>query len=398
MDEVSGARVAFQQGDKVILRIAGDLFLRGWDEHTVLVFPDDSRHARVQQGAGMVTITADDDAWLNLPADADVRIEHVGGDANLSGLRGSVEIQHISGDLVVLGAGKVDVAQVGGDATLLTITGPLTIRRVGGDLVGDVSGGLSVDMVGGDSDVRVKGGARLRSGGDIVISLEGVSTEEVVLKSGCDIKLHVPADISARMDLTSGSEDIVVDILNQHRSMKQKDYILTVGDGGRMVRAKSGCDIMVTDEPIHAIDLAGETSRYQAHWEHRAHAGHAREWSHFDERISKRAEEAARRAEERVKAAMERVERHRERSYGKWGKWFGIFGLGEQDFQHPKPPEPPVEPSSTQTVEAPSVVSLSKSSDISNEERMLVLKMLQEHKITVEEAEELLAALEGQIE
>jgi hypothetical protein len=37
-------------------------------------------------------------------------------------------------------------------------------------------------------------------------------------------------------------------------------------------------------------------------------------------------------------------------------------------------------------------------SSVSNDERMLVLKMLQEHKITIEEAEQLLSALEGNLD
>ena len=87
-------------------------------------------------------------------------------------------------------------------------------------------------------------------------------------------------------------------------------------------------------------------------------------------RIARRSEDAARKAEQHVQSAMNRVEW----SMGRRSRWDNIPGV-------PTPP-PPLRPEP-------------ESKPVSDEERLMVLRMVQEKKISVEEAEKLLKALEG---
>lgn len=74
------------------------------------------------------------------------------------------------------------------------------------------------------------------------------------------------------------------------------------------------------------------------------------------------------RAAERTKRSAERAQRRAERAAGTWGAFA-------------TPPRPPAPPKPAQPV--------------SDEERLLVLKMVESGQITVEEAAKLLASLEG---
>ena len=96
--------------------------------------------------------------------------------------------------------------------------------------------------------------------------------------------------------------------------------------------------------------------------------------------VSRRAQEAARRAEQRSQAAMRRTEDQIRQAAERQGRHEYERGFGSFSGP-PAPPTPPapVEPA------AP----------VTDQERLLVLQMLQEQKITVEQAEKLLAALEG---
>lgn len=388
-----------QEGSKIVLRVAGDLYLQGGDNADLVVEGGDSRHVHVQQEGNVFTLIMDADCRVAVPGNVGVRIEHIGGDGIIAGLAGPVEVSHVGGDLALRRIDKADIAHVGGDLFLAEVGDSVAIRRVGGDLKGEVSGSLSVEMVGGDCVICVSGGVRLRGGGDIDLGLKGASTEEVVAKSGGDIVMYLPADFSGRLDLTSSGRDIVVDVQNQHRSMEQENAILTLGKGERSVRLKAGGDIRVVDEPMPALGLEDLLDRMEEDWKTGQPSGReSGPWEDFAERVQRRAEEAARRAEERVRAAMERMERrgwHREHPTGMWAEGWG----GEKH-----PPEPPQPPSPHTQADAGQAASMADvrpeqgSSGVSNEERMLVLKMLQEHKITVEEAEELLAALEGQVD
>ena len=250
-------------------------------------------------------------------------------------------------------------------------------------------------------------GVRLRCGGDIQVSIGASSKDEMVLKAGGDVKVHVPENINARLDLSSGGRDITVNLGGSEKNYDDENTILTLGQGERAVRVKAGGDVEITDFPMDVSDIKEKFNELNVDWDtSRRHPGHAEHWGDFEERIQKRAEEAARRAEERVKAAMERVERENrfgEHAFGKFDKFLGFFGVGQPFGGHPEPPEPPNPPNQAMEAQPSAPAAEVKSvpfggsgaSSITNEERMLVLKMLQEHKITVEEAEQLLASLEG---
>jgi hypothetical protein len=402
--EEAGMRVPLKSGVKITLRTTADLHLRGWEEADVLISPTDSRHLKIREEGNLLNIFANNEVWVSVPLAVDVRVEHTGGDAMISGLSGSVEIAHVGGNLTLQGAGKLDVGHIGGDMAVTDVRESLSIRRVGGNLTGEILGSVSVEMVGGDCEMIASDGIRLRCGGDIRVSVDASSKDEVVLKAGGDVNVHLPENINARLDLISGGRDVTVNLGGSEKNYEDENTILTLGKGERAVRVKAGGDIEITDFPMDVSDIKEKFHDLNMDWDKSTrHAGHAEHWGDFEERIQKRAEDAARRAEERVKAAMERVERESrfgEYASGKFDKFLGFFGVGQSFGGHPEPPVPPdpameAQPSAPAAEVNSATFGGSSAASVTNEERMLVLKMLQENKITVEEAEQLLASLEG---
>jgi hypothetical protein len=114
------------------------------------------------------------------------------------------------------------------------------------------------------------------------------------------------------------------------------------------------------------------TSR-ESDWESAAEFDFGGSWplpDDFSERINRRVQDATRRATERAEAAVRRVEDNLRRQQGRRFSFNWSGGRGGT------PSVPPTEP-------------------VTDEERMTILKMLQEKKISAEDAEKLLSALEG---
>jgi hypothetical protein len=168
-----------------------------------------------------------------------------------------------------------------------------------------------------------------------------------------DILLHIPANANATLSLNA-DDDIAVHIPGALVSGKNPRSVI-LGNGSAVnISLTSEGDISVTSD---AKD-----------WESAAEFDFGGGWplpEDFNERIqrtveratrtaSRAAESAARRAEERVRQNMER----------------------RFSFNWQAPGTPPAEP-------------------VSDAERMSILKMLQEKKISAEDAEKLLSALEG---
>ena len=102
----------------------------------------------------------------------------------------------------------------------------------------------------------------------------------------------------------------------------------------------------------------------------------------FNERITRRVDEAMRQANSRINEAMKRLDQ-RTRRMERHGRLKCRSTPGPSAT--PGPARKSVFPESN----------VEKKPSVSDEEKALILKMLQEKKITAEEAEKLLEALEG---
>jgi hypothetical protein len=146
------------------------------------------------------------------------------------------------------------------------------------------------------------------------------------------------------------------------------ERVLVLGDGSAKISLHAGGDIRVSNN-IEAGNSAEDFGNF---------AGMNFDWSGFGERISRQVAQATSHAAKRAEEAARRVERHAERQARRWkgnvkvGRW--NWEMGPRGA--PTPPAPPSEP-------------------VAEEERMAVLKMLAEKKISAEQAEQLLNALEG---
>jgi len=112
--------------------------------------------------------------------------------------------------------------------------------------------------------------------------------------------------------------------------------------------------------------------------------------------VNRHVEEAMRRADERIAAAMKRVE-DRTRAMNRDGVIPPIPPVGRprKSILTPEPPTPPGPPAPAKPATPPmSPTGRPAKAVVSEEERMLILTMLQEKKITAEEAAKLLEALE----
>jgi hypothetical protein len=146
------------------------------------------------------------------------------------------------------------------------------------------------------------------------------------------------------------------------------ERVLVLGDGSAKISLNAGGDIRVTND-AEAGNSAEDFGNF---------AGMNFDWSGFGERISRQVEQATARAAKRAEEAARRVERHAERHARRWGRNVkeGPWNWQTGPRGVPTPPSPASEP-------------------VAEEERLTILKMLAEKKITAEQAEQLLNALEG---
>ncbi|GAB4570823.1 MAG: hypothetical protein Fur0017_18250 [Anaerolineales bacterium] len=350
----------------IIDSIGGDLSLVGWEGDDILLKADDDE-LNVNQDGDQVRISCSDDLSLRVPKGASVVIASIGGDASIRGVMGDIQLTDVSGDLSMRDVNTVAIEAVHADFSLRSGKGNLSVRKADSDVsVRDVDGDVSLDSISDDLALRdVRGNVTANVGEDVVMYLNPKPGQTYAVNAGDDILLVMPPKSNAT--LTLSADEINVDWDGVENEEDATSRVVILGDGSANVTLSAGGDLRVSNRSD-----AGESAEDFGNF-----AAMGMDWSGFGERISRRVEQATERAQRKIEAANRRI-KQKAREAERRGRGKVAFGVGRWnwDFSLKGVPVPPKQ-------------------QASDEERLAILKMLQEKKISAEEAEKLLAALEG---
>ena len=356
----------------LIENIGGDLSLVGWEGDDILLKCDDEEGMQCKQDGDNVTISCEGDVSLRVPKSASVLIQHIEGDASIRGVMGSIELKEIESDLSIRDVDSVAIDTIQSDFSLRGAKGNLSVKNAQSDVsIRDVDGNVSLESVANDLALRdVRGNVNANVADDVVLYLNPQAGNTYSVSAGNDVLLVMPPKANATLTLNADEIDIEwKGVVNDEDAASR---VVTLGDGSALVTLNAGGNIRVTNQAD-----AGETAEDFGNF-----AGIGMDWSGFGDRISRQVGQATQRAQRKLDEAARRIEqktREAERRASQRGRGKAVLEVGRWSWDLaqrgvPMPPRPP---------------------QASDEERMTILKMLQDKKITAEEAEKLLTSLEG---
>ncbi|MDD2922220.1 MAG: hypothetical protein PHQ36_08030 [Anaerolineales bacterium] len=325
-----------------IENVGGDLSLVGWEGEDILLKGDDEEIQYKQDGE-RATISSDGDLSLRVPKLASISIQRIEGDASIRGVTGGVELKNIAGDLSIRDVDSVSIDAIESDFSLRGAKGNVFVKSARSDVsIRDVDGNVTLESVADDLALRdARGNVSANVAEDVVLYLNPQAGNSYSITAGDDILLVMPPKANAT--LTLNADEIDVEWKGVQRDDDATSRVITLGNGSALVTLNAGGDIRVTNQAN-----AGESAEDFGNF-----AGIGMDWSGFGERISRQVEHA-RRAEAKVNVRA-----------GRWN-----WDLSPKGAPTSKP-------------------------RVSDEERLVILKMLQDKKISAEDAEKLLSALEG---
>ncbi len=368
----------------LVIICRGDLDIRGVDRDDTRV-QSDSGETEIRATENRAEIDCRSDCAIKMPHNGSVEATEVRGDLRVKEVSGQIAANEVGGSLYVrefstlaVGnvlsearvhelSGAVTLGSVQGCVTLREIGGPVTIDEVRGDLLArDVPHGLTVGTVNGNLALRTD----FNLGTTSRFQVDGSAS------------VRVGANASVRLIVSAGGS---LSIPRYMESIAEGDYqVITFGSGEASVQIDAGGSLSIkqsgdydldddaafaytfaaaTDLSENLADLSEELDAQTAVIQAKA--------ADISERVRRQVEQRLSVARRQVEAAQRRVEREVER--GTRGPGSGRLSI---DVNFGRPKAAPREP-------------------ISEEERVAILKMLEEGKISVEDAQRLLAALEG---
>jgi hypothetical protein len=299
-----------------------------------------------------------------------------------------VTVEKIGGRAAVRKVASFSLDKAGGRCVVEEIAGAVKVEKIGGDCLVKGAPEAVVSKAGGDVDILcLTLAGSIAAGGDIHLSLDSVA-DSASLKAGGDIYLYLPGGAQVNLDIISNNEDIRIKLGDLNLNIEEETYFHTMGEGLPVLKLIAGGDVLVSDEEWtpRASGESFDANEIGIDWDfsdigdeisrkvEAAVAGSTRFvdiGARMSEKAARKTEAAARKAERRIEKMMRKMNIEDRSQRGDW-----------------TPPAPPAPPAWAQPA----------SSGISEEERMAVLQMLQEKKITLEEAERLLDALDSSSE
>jgi hypothetical protein len=343
----------------------GDLSIIGSTDNRVLINIDDNSPATtVERNGETIVANAMEDCEIMCPANSSVTIQLASGDLRVMQLTGPLAIENVNGDAKLRDLGPIMIKNVQGDLDLRDIDGEAQVDTVRGDAIIKHAGAqLNIKRVSGDLVVEDLGaGASFeRIDGDLKIETELQPNQSYTAAVNGDALLYVLGG-GAKMNLTSKGEiRCRVPVTQWQGNDRAATGVL--GDGSASVSLSAQGDVLI---------LSGggrwDAEGISDHVESMIESAMGRFESEMT-RVQQQLEERFGSQADRMRRSADRAKRRAERAAGSWGSFF-------PSSRAAAPSTPPGEP-------------------VTDQERMAILKMVEEKKITADEAAKLLAALEG---
>jgi polyhydroxyalkanoate synthesis regulator phasin len=409
--------------------VLGDLQIKGWETPQVAIQAD-PQELQIEEQDDTVRLSCRGDCEIRLPYGATVQLDTAKGDVEIKLLEEPLKIGTVHGSLALRKIAGAQVELVEGDFSVRKSTGDLKLAQVMGDAeLREVEGDCNLTQGLGDLEVQdVEGNLNLVANGDARLRLNVMMGSIYQIQVQGDVVCSLPQDADLKASLSSARESIKVRLPNNSNHYRQGQVEFVLGGGEIALIIQAGGDITLLGEedtgwgggapqpPDFGQQIARQveaqigsqmeeiTRRMNEHVSRLSDTlgkvGMSPDETQriidqamqVSERETARAQEKMRRAQEKLERKLEATQRRAEQKArsaerSSWTRPRHTWGHGRHtlniDLSTPSAPSTPASPDTA------------AQEPVSEEERLMILRMLEQKKISMEEADRLLSALEG---
>lgn len=399
-----------------IEEVHGSLQIRGWERPEVLVRYGSDNDVILEGSEERVQIRCKSNCLVRVPHDANVHIGNVHGNARIKLLDEALSCQQVNGSLFLRNVGETQIETVNGDLMAKQIMGPLGAKQVNGNAVSrDVQGDLAIEQVSGNLELRdIEGNIAVSTSGNARVRLNLLAGDNYAIEAKGNLHCRIPDYASVQANLFSKSKDIRVNTPESKETFQEASHQITFGDGIAKMTLSADGNLSLTCEETDWSNMDDVEAEFD-----RAFAGFSETFERqisaqiesqvesqieilneqmdslaasleesglsdaeiertmrmarqSSERASALAEVKLRRAQEKLErklAAAQRKAELKARAAERRRKGWRYEGVSSDVAARDEP--------------------------VTDDERLMILRMLEQKKISKEEAEKLLAAMES---
>lgn len=404
----------------IIDQVLGDLSIKGWDEPSVTIEADPTE-LKLEQIEDTLYLNCTGDCRIHLPHGATIQIKAVHGDAHFKYLQDTLSLDVVHGSITLRTVAETRINSIHGDFSAKQIDGSLFAEIISGNAaIRDVANDCILQNVHGNLDLRnIDGQVSVSCSGNLRLRLGFLGAETYQAKAEGNLHCDLPLNASANLILSSGAEIIKVKTPEKSQVYRQPKVTLDLEDSQSEIQLSAGGGLYVKCDEENGEGFLRESTFDPGDFgDQIAQQVEAQISSHMElmsqqmneqlERMSDQfkhggmsseqvnrilgqarqaSERGAARAQEKLRQSQEKLERKLEANRRLQEKRAraasGHSQAQDRRTWGSEPPSAPTAPMSTPGGQA------------TEEERLMILRMLEQKKITLEEADRLLSALEG---
>lgn len=375
----------------LIQKISGNLRIKGWDRTGIRADANKNDTLSIENENDSFTVECDSGCILRVPVDSSLQIGTVDGELMLKSLENQIEVETVNGQILAKSVGPMKIGKAKGNINIKYVEGDFSCEVVQGIAnIQDVEGSITVKE--NDGNLTIKGFSSEISAttkGNASLRLDPKLGGEFVIKADGNISCRLEPDVSAEIHLISGAENIKVEAFGTSDRINAKEHEFDIGDGDSKITLEAagnvdlsalldsesdwGFNFEIGEDMSSIADDISQVVTEQIEQQMDSLARHINELtskfpdSSVEERTRKNLEAKRRKLERKLEHAERRVaQKVRDKARQ--------TAASARRYSYRREPA---------------------SDPVTDQERQKVLEMLQNQQISVNEAEILLAALEG---
>jgi hypothetical protein len=357
---------------------------------------------------------------LRVPSGATLKVGGVNGSARFKSLEDRLQVEKVGGSVSFRNVAAVQVERVQGELAARYLSGDLQVEQVQGNAsVRALQGACTIEKLVGNADLRnIEGDIQVEAGGNVRLRLNVLMGASYQVLAGGNLNARIPEEADLKLSLSSQAKNIKVRLPDGAQAIPEAEHEITLGAGDVEMRLGAGGNLYLVseggwdDDEMDELDLVGaefssEISQQIAQQieaqiqtqvesmtqqinaqvtrmtEQIGQAGLSPEETErlmeqtrqVSELETARAQEKMRKASRKMERRLEAARRKQEVKARAAQRRARVHGKRSWGHDRAAPAE--------------------KSEPVTEEERLMILNMLEQKKISLDEAEQLLAALEG---
>lgn len=407
---------------EIAVESQGKLYIKGWDKPEVRASASGKGNLHVSKEANKAVVRCLSNCEIKIPYESSLTILTASGETFIKSLAAPLTVQQAAANLTLNDVCDALIEFVARDVNAREINGNLTIRHADRFVNASyVTGDFTAEFIGAHLTLnQAQGNVHVHAQGNATLNLNPQPGKQYSLETNGILTCHLPEEADVKINLKSEGP-IIVKMGGKITTNLEHTYQLTLGEGSSALDLTAGGSISLLasdagfEQKTHHfdpdfdldMDTLAENITRQVQEQLSMQMGLLD--AQMDMLINtagiseEKAERIRKRTLDHIARAQQKIERAQERAALK-------IELARKKAEKTKPGKPgkeTVREIQEGLAAAREVVSLvlggsrkarEEREKVSEEERLMILNMLAEKKITAEEAETLLAALEGQTE